>query len=61
MKQTVAALGAGTYAFVFTYGMLLLINLVTPVKVTEQNEMEGLDTALHGEQAYVDGAEAKAL
>src|SRR5579863_2707897 len=51
-KQFVAALVCSAYAFCFTYGMLWLINLVTPVKVDEKVEESGLDVALHGEEAY---------
>jgi Amt family ammonium transporter len=51
-KQTVAVLGASVWAFVFTYGMLFVINKITPVKVSEADEAAGLDTALHGEHAY---------
>src|SRR5436305_6768010 len=40
------------WAFVFTLGMLWLINLITPVKVGAEQEREGLDSALHGEIAY---------
>jgi Amt family ammonium transporter len=41
------------WAFLFTIGMLWLINRVTPVRVDEAAEATGLDEALHGEQAYV--------
>ncbi len=51
MKQTVAVVGASIYAFVFTYGMLIVINKITPVKVTEAEEA-ALDKELHGEEAY---------
>jgi Amt family ammonium transporter len=51
-KQTVAVLGASIWAFAFTYGMLIVINKITPVKVSEADEAAGLDTALHSEQAY---------
>jgi ammonium transporter, Amt family len=54
-KQT-AVLGASAWAFGFTYGMLVLINKLTPVKVTEDEEARGLDTVLHSEQAYDLGA-----
>jgi Amt family ammonium transporter len=50
-KEMLAVIAAGTYAFGFTYGMLWLINKVTPVRISESDE-EGLDEALHGEQAY---------
>jgi len=52
MKQTVAALVASAWAFVFTYAMLFVIDKITPVKVTEAEESAGLDTSLHGEDAY---------
>jgi ammonium transporter, Amt family len=52
VKQVVAVLGASAWAFAFTYGMLFVINKLTPVKVSEADEATGLDTALHSEQAY---------
>ncbi len=42
------------WAFVFTYVMLWLIDRVTTVKVDEAGETEGLDSALHGEVAYLE-------
>ena len=56
-KQVVAVLVSSVWAFGFTYGMLWLINLITPVKVTDMTEEAGLDESLHGEHAYVDGDE----
>ncbi len=52
LKQTLAVVGTCAYAFVFTYAMLAIINMFTKVKVGEQEEMTGLDAAIHGEQAY---------
>lgn len=54
-KQLVAVIGASIYAFVFTYVMLILINMITPVKVSETEEDLGLDESLHGEKAYDTG------
>jgi Amt family ammonium transporter len=51
-KQITAAIVCSAWAFVFTYGMLWLINLITPVKVEPDSEEKGLDIALHGEEAY---------
>jgi Amt family ammonium transporter len=51
IKELLAVAAAGVYAFVFTYAMLWLINKITPVRISEKDEM-GLDEALHGEQAY---------
>ncbi len=51
-KQFITVIGVCVYAFVFSYVMLWLINLVTPVKVTKEEEEAGLDSSLHGEMAY---------
>jgi Amt family ammonium transporter len=56
VKEVVAVLAAATYAFLFTYLMLIIINLFTPVKVSEDVEKLGLDEGLHGEKAYDEGA-----
>jgi Amt family ammonium transporter len=55
MKQLAAVVAASVYAFVFTYLMLIIINKITPVKVSEAQEIEGLDNTLHGEKAYDEG------
>jgi len=55
-KEVVAVIGGAAYAFVFTYVMLILINYITRVKVSEEEEEMGLDNALHGEKAYDEGA-----
>ncbi len=53
-KQIAAVLLSTAWAFIFTYGMLWLINHVTPVRVADAEEELGLDDALHGETAYLD-------
>jgi Amt family ammonium transporter len=55
-KQLTATVIAAVYAFIFTYIMLVVINFITPVKVSESDEEFGLDQSLHGEKAYDDGA-----
>jgi ammonium transporter, Amt family len=52
VKQLVAVLFSSVWAFVFTYAMLRIIDVFTPVKVDEASEERGLDEALHGEHAY---------
>jgi len=44
--------GSSIYAFVFTYVMLKIINLVTRVRTSGGEEERGLDASLHGESAY---------
>ena len=55
MVQLIAVIASAIYAFVFTYVMLALINMVTKVRVDEQVEDTGLDQAIHGEMAYDEG------
>ena len=50
-KQVAAGVGCSLYAFAFTYAMLKVIDLITPVRVGAEAE-EGLDAAMHGESAY---------
>jgi ammonium transporter, Amt family len=52
-KQLVAIVFSSVWAFVFTYGMLWLIDRVAQVKVDAAAEEGGLDAALHGETAYL--------
>jgi ammonium transporter, Amt family len=54
LVQLGAVLISSAWAFLFTYGMLWLIERVTPVKVGTAGESEGLDSALHGETAYTE-------
>lgn len=55
VKQIVAVVAASIYGFIFTYLMLIVINMITPVKVEEHIEKMGLDEGLHGEKAYDEG------
>jgi Amt family ammonium transporter len=55
LHQVVAVVGACIYAYIFTYLMLVIINKITPVKVSETYEDLGLDHAIHGEKAYDEG------
>lgn len=51
-KQLVATLLTAVYGFVFTYAILWIINKITPVRVSEKEEKEGIDAAILGENAY---------
>ncbi|GKT32895.1 ammonium transporter, partial [Aduncisulcus paluster] len=53
-KQVAAVVGFSLYAFVFTFVALWLINFITPVKCTEKDEEDGVDTVMFGECAYND-------
>jgi Amt family ammonium transporter len=51
-KQLVAVLFSSVWAFGFTYGMLRIIDMFTPVKVEMMSEEIGLDESILGEHAY---------
>ena len=51
MKELISVVGTSIYAFIFTYIMLVLINKITRVKVTAEEEEKGLDSSYHGETA----------
>jgi Amt family ammonium transporter len=53
VKELVAVVVSSVWAFAFTYGMLWLIDRVTPVRVEAGVEEVGLDSGLHHEEAYV--------
>lgn len=52
--QALGVLISSVWGFVFTYGMLWLINKFTPVALSKEEELTGLDKVLHGETAYTD-------
>lgn len=52
LVETAIAVITAAYAFSFSYAALWLINKIVPVRVTPEEEEEGLDASLHGEQAY---------
>ncbi len=54
-KQCAAVAISSVWAFGFTYGMLWLIDRITPVRVDIVAEEKGLDAELHGEEAYPQG------
>jgi len=54
IKGLIAVIGAGAYAFVFSYAMLFIISKFMKVKLTKEEEERGVDEILHGEEAYLD-------
>jgi Amt family ammonium transporter len=54
LVQLGAVLLSSVWAFGFTFGMLWLIDRITPVRVADATEELGLDAGLHGETAYLE-------
>lgn len=52
LVQVAAVAIASIYAFIVTYLILKVINIFVPVRVSPQDEKEGLDAAIHKEVAY---------
>jgi ammonium transporter, Amt family len=52
LHQAIAAGVVTVFSFVMTVIIALAINLVIKNRVSEEDELEGLDTAIHGESAY---------
>jgi len=51
-NQAVGILLAWIFAIVGTFVILKIVDAVTGVRVTEDQEIEGLDITQHGEEAY---------
>jgi Amt family ammonium transporter len=51
--QAIGALATAVYCGIVTYVVLKLIGLVTPLRVSREQEQEGLDLVLHEERGYI--------
>jgi Amt family ammonium transporter len=51
--QALGVAAAGAYAIVMTFVIWKIVGAITTIRVSEPDEREGLDTALHGEEGYV--------
>lgn len=51
-KQAIAILAVMGYSFIMTFVLLKLTNLISPLRVTKEEEEIGLDLSQHGEVGY---------
>ena len=58
--QGIAVLASGVYAAALTFGILKAIDATIGLRVAENDEREGLDSTLHGEQGYAAGSAGSA-
>jgi ammonium transporter, Amt family len=61
VEQAIAVVVVAVYAFVATYLIVKVLDLLVGVRVSDEQEAEGLDLALHGEVAYDFGMGAGSL
>jgi Amt family ammonium transporter len=52
MTQLTALAAVGVFTLVVTFVLAKVAALVFPIRVSEEEEVEGLDYSNHGEQAY---------
>ena len=50
--QVIGCLATLAWCGIISYALLKLISLIVPLRVTDEEETEGLDVALHGERGY---------
>lgn len=52
LKQLVAIVTVASYSFLVTFILLKVVGVITPLRVTKEEEQVGLDLSLHGEVGY---------
>lgn len=55
-KQVAAVALCIVHSFLFTFGMLFVIDKVFKMKIQEEEKQENLDNFEHGEVAYIDNS-----
>jgi len=53
-SQLIGVIGVYVFAFIFSFVLFYVIKLVMGVRVSEEEEFEGLDIGEHGQEAYPD-------
>ena len=52
--QLYGVVAVGAFAFIFSYVLCLILKVTLGIRVSEEEEIEGLDVAEHGVSAYND-------
>ncbi len=52
MSQIIGVIGVYVFAFVFSFALFGIIKVIMGVRVSEEEEFEGLDISEHGQEAY---------
>jgi Amt family ammonium transporter len=60
-RQLVATGAVAVYSFVVTWGILKALDVTMGLRVSEEEEIAGLDVSQHGERAYVFGGSGPVL
>ncbi|HZP57036.1 MAG TPA: ammonium transporter [Dehalococcoidia bacterium] len=60
-RQALGVLAVAPYSFVMTFAILKVLDLVFGIRVSEDDEVAGLDVSQHGERAYIFGGSGPVL
>ena len=60
-RQAVGVAAVGAYSFVVTFVILKVLDLTIGIRVSEEDEIAGLDVSQHGERAYIFGGSGPVL
>ena len=60
-RQLLATSVVGIYSFVVTWGILKVLDVTMGLRVTDEEEIAGLDVSQHGERAYIFGGSGPVL
>ena len=52
ITQLLGLIIVGVFTIVVTYALIKIVSLITPLRVDEETETNGLDLTVHGERAY---------
>jgi len=52
LKQVIAVAASAAYAFIMTFIILKVLSLFGSLRVSKEEEIQGLDMAVHGEEGY---------
>ena len=52
VTQLLGLIIVGVFTIVVTYGLIKIVSIITPLRVDEETETNGLDLSVHGERAY---------
>jgi ammonium transporter, Amt family len=60
-RQAAGLAAVAPYSFIMTFGILKLLDLTVGIRVSEEDEVAGLDVSQHGERAYIFGGSGPVL
>ena len=52
VTQLLGLIIVGVFTIIVTYALIKIVSIITPLRVDEETETNGLDLSVHGERAY---------